>query len=51
LANKDYTHLNSLGGRREADIFVKCIMNEYQKFNDQNKKNTSAGSTLAAHTK
>jgi len=51
LANKDYTHLNFLGGRREADIFVKSLMNEYQKYNDQIKKNTSAGSSLAAHAK
>jgi hypothetical protein len=49
LANKDYTHLNFLGGRREADIFVKSLMFEYQKYNDQIKKNISAGSTLVTH--
>lgn len=51
LANKDYTHLNFLGGRRVADIFVKSLMHEYQKFNDQIKKRTSADSTLVIGSK
>lgn len=38
LANKDYTHLNSQGGRKIANIFVKDLLNEYQIYNDKNKK-------------
>jgi len=51
LANKDYTHLNFQGGRRVAGIFVKSLMNEYQKYNDRIKKNTPAGSTLVVSAK
>ena len=51
LANKDYTHLNFQGGRRVAGIFVKSLINEYQKYNDRIKKNTPAGSTLVVSAK
>lgn len=51
LANKDYTHLNFLGGRRVAGIFVKSLINEYQKYNDRIKKNTPVGSTLVVSAK
>jgi lysophospholipase L1-like esterase len=51
LANKDYTHLNSLGGRRVATIFVKSLINEFQKYNDQVKKHVSAVSTLVVSSK
>ena len=51
LANKDYTHLNFQGGRRVAGTFVKSLINEYQKYNDQIKKRTPADSPLAFHTK
>ncbi len=51
LANKDYTHLNFQGGRRVADIFVKSLMHEYQKYNDRIKKNTPAGSNLVVRSK
>ena len=50
LANKDYTHLNFLGGRRVAGIFVKSLINENQKFNDQIKKHTITDSTLAVRS-
>jgi len=46
LANKDYTHLNYQGGRRVAGIFVKSLINEYQKFNDQLKKSALADNGL-----
>ncbi len=46
LANKDYTHLNYQGGRRVAGIFVKTLMNEYQKYNDRIKKSIPVDSTL-----
>lgn len=51
LANKDYTHLNFQGGRRVAAIFVKTLMNEYQKYNDQINKSVSADSSLAVSAK
>jgi len=51
LANKDYTHLNFQGGRRVAGIFVKSLINEYQKYNDKIKKNTTAGGTLVVSAK
>ncbi|HEY3388511.1 MAG TPA: hypothetical protein VGK38_02995, partial [Prolixibacteraceae bacterium] len=51
LANKDYTHLNFQGGRRVAAIFVKSLINEYQKYNDRIKKNTPVGSTLVISAK
>jgi len=51
LANKDYTHLNFQGGRRVAGIFVKSLINEYQKYNDKIKRNTPAGSTLVVSAK
>lgn len=51
LANKDYTHLNFQGGRRVAGIFVKSLVNEYQKYNDRIKKNTPVGSTLVVSAK
>lgn len=51
LANKDYTHLNFQGGRRVADIFVKSLMREYQKYNDRIKKNTPSGNTLVVSSK
>ncbi len=35
LANKDYTHLTFQGGRKVAGIFVKTLLNEFQKYNDQ----------------
>jgi hypothetical protein len=46
MANKDYTHLNYLGGRRVAAIFVKSLINEFQKYNDQIKKSDSAVSAM-----
>lgn len=51
LANKDYTHLNFLGGRRVAGIFVKSLINEYQKYNDRIQKNTPADSALVVSSK
>ncbi len=51
LANKDYTHLNFQGGRRVAGIFMKSLINEYQKYNDRIKKNTPAGSALVVSAK
>jgi len=51
LANKDYTHLNFQGGHRVADIFVKSLINEYQKYNDKIKNNTPSGSTLVVSAK
>ena len=51
LANKDYTHLNFQGGRRVAGIFVKSLINEYQKYNDKIKRNTPAGNTLVVSAK
>jgi len=51
LANKDYTHLNFLGGRRVAGIFVKSLINEYQKYNARIQKNTPAGSALVVSSK
>ena len=51
LANKDYTHLNFLGGRRVANVFVKSLLNEYQRYNDQVKKRTPTDSTLGISSK
>ncbi len=51
LANKDYTHLNYQGGRRVAGIFVKSLINEFQKYNDQIKKPDSAINSLVVSSK
>ena len=51
LGNKDYTHLNYQGGRRVAGVFVKSLINEYQKYNDRIQKNTPAGSSLVVDAK
>lgn len=51
LANKDYTHLNFQGGRRVAGIFVKSLINEYQKYNDNIKNNTPSGNALVVSAK
>jgi len=51
LGNKDYTHLNYQGGRRVAGVFVKSLINEYQKYNDRIQKNTPADSSLVVNTK
>ena len=45
LANKDYTHLTFLGGRKVASIFVKSLLTEFQKYNDQTKNRAAADST------
>ncbi len=50
LANKDYTHLNYLGGRRVAGVFLKSLIHEFQKYNDQNKKANDAVSALVVST-
>jgi lysophospholipase L1-like esterase len=44
LANKDYTHLTFQGGRKVAGIFVKSLLNEFQKYNDQVKNRVPADS-------
>ena len=44
LANKDYTHLTFQGGRKVAGIFVKTLLNEFQKYNDQVKNRAPADS-------
>ena len=46
LANKDYTHLTFQGGRKVAGIFVKTLLNEFQKYNDQ-VKNRVPGDSLS----
>lgn len=51
LANKDYTHLNFQGGRIVARIFVKSLLHEYQKYNDQIKRHTNSDCTLAVGSK
>jgi lysophospholipase L1-like esterase len=51
LANKDYTHLNFLGGRRVAGVFVDSLILEYQKYNDRIKKLSTPGSTPAVGSK
>jgi len=51
LANKDYTHLNFQGGKRVAGIFVKSLINEYQKYNDRIQKNIPAGGSLVVSSK
>ena len=51
LANKDYTHLNFQGGRIVAHIFVKSLLYEYQKYNDQIKKHTNTDGTLVVSSK
>ncbi len=37
LANKDYTHLNFLGGKHIASVFAKSIMIEVQNFEERRK--------------
>ena len=44
LANKDYTHLTFQGGKKVAGIFVKTLLNEFQKYNDQVKNRVPADS-------
>ena len=51
LANKDYTHLNYQGGRRVAGIFVKSLIHEFQKYNDQIKKPDTADNALVFNSK
>ena len=46
LANKDYTHLNFLGGRKVGNIFVKNLLNEYKFYNDQLKRQNPLNNTL-----
>jgi hypothetical protein len=40
LANKDYTHLNSIGGKKIANIFVETLLYDLGKYNE--KKNYTA---------
>jgi hypothetical protein len=51
LANKDYTHLNYQGGRRVAGIFVKSIIYEFQKYNDQLKRSVLADNIFMVGSK
>jgi hypothetical protein len=51
LANKDYTHLNFEGGRRVAGIFVKSLINDYQKYNDKIKNISPSLGTLVVNPK
>ena len=50
LANKDYTHLNFLGGRKVANVFVTSLINEFKKYNDQNKSRPITDNSLVVHT-
>ena len=37
LANKDYTHLNFLGGKRIASVFAKSLFVEVQNYEERRK--------------
>lgn len=46
LANKDYTHLNSKGGKKIANIFTETLMYELDKYNEKKNYRDTTGNNL-----